>query len=141
MARLEFIIYTTFANDGEERICVNGFFLKKAMNRVALRETAMAEVERVVESLVASASESRQEMASMERKIYGAMDGLKAKLLQAWVDEAKDDTSRPVCPHCKGRLRQKQQGAKTCVCVGGQVTVTRTRWWCESCGSSFFPSG
>ena len=101
----------------------------------------MAEVERVVESLVANVSESRQEMASMERKIYGAMDGLKAKLLQAWVDEAKDDTARPVCPHCNGPLRQKQQSSKTCVCVGGQVTVARTRWWCESCGSSFFPSG
>jgi len=36
----------------------------------------------------------------------GAMNGLMAKRLQAWVDEAKGDTPRPICPHCRGPLRQ-----------------------------------
>lgn len=111
------------------------------MNRESLEAKAMAEVKGVVAKLVANASGSRQDMAAMERRIYGAMDGLKAKLLQAWVDEAKDDTARPVCPHCKGRLRQKQVSGKTCTCEGGQVTVARTRWWCDACKASFFPSG
>ena len=111
------------------------------MDREAFRQKAQAEMQRVLDALVAEASESRRDMAAMERRIYAAANGLKPTLLQAWLDEARDDSARPVCPHCGRPLRQKQQVAKTCVCQGGQVEVRRTRWWCEACGRSFFPSG
>lgn len=111
------------------------------MDRETFRQKAQAEMERVLDALVSEASESRQDMAAMERKIYAAANGLKPALLQAWVDQAKDDSSRPACPHCGRPLRQKQQVPKTCVCEGGQVEVRRTRWWCQACGESFFPSG
>ena len=110
------------------------------MDTDKLREKALAEMERVVDELVAGASASRQDMAAMERKIYGAMNGLKAKLLQAWSDEASDDSARPLCPHCGGPLRQKQHVPKTCICEGGQVKLARKRWWCNACKASFFPS-
>ena len=109
------------------------------MAREAFRQKVQAEMQRVLDALVAEASESRQDMAAMERKIYAAANGLKPALLQAWLDKAEDDSARPVCPHCGRSLRQKQQVPKTCVCEGGLVEVRRTRWWCLAWGEVFFP--
>jgi uncharacterized protein with PIN domain len=94
-----------------------------------------------VEKLAAEAPEALEDMAAMERRIYAACDGLKAKYLQAWINQASEQGARPVCPHCGGRLRQKEKIRKTSVAVGGPVEVARTRWWCDSCKESFFPSG
>ncbi len=111
------------------------------MDRESLRRRALSEMNAVLDGIVEVASPSLQDMAAMERKIYDGMNGLKSKVLQAWVHEAKDDSSRPVCPHCRGPLRQKENVPKTCCCEGGDVTVTRKRWWCDACKASFFPSG
>jgi len=111
------------------------------MDREALRREALAQMETALDKIVDDASGSLQDMAAMERRIYDAMNGVKSKVLQAWVDQAKDDSSRPNCPQCGQPLRQKQRVDKTCGCEGGQVTVPRTRWWCDACKASFFPSG
>jgi uncharacterized protein with PIN domain len=100
-----------------------------------------AEMDSVVEKLAAEAPEALEDMAAMERTIYSACDAIKAKYLQAWINNASERGVRPVCPHCGGRLRQKQKVDKTSAAVGGQVTLARTRWWCNSCKESFSPSG
>jgi len=111
------------------------------MDREALQRQLEEQARRMAAALAAGASPSRQDMAAMERAIYAAADAFKAQALQAWVNAAADDSARPACPHCGGVLRQKQQIPKTSVCVGGEVTVKRTRWWCSACRASFFPSG
>jgi hypothetical protein len=111
------------------------------MDRTQLMEEMATRMRKAVERIGQDASPSRQEMARMERLIYGELDAAKADLLQAWVSQAKDDSDRPRCPHCAGLMRQKEASAKTSACVGGQVTVQRTRWWCSACSRSFFPSG
>jgi len=111
------------------------------MDRESLLRKLQQETAELAEKLARDASGSRQDMAAMERKIYDACDGLKAKILQAWVDTAADDSGRPTCPHCGGTMRNKGHADKTSACVGGQVTVQRTRWWCDACKASFFPSG
>lgn len=111
------------------------------MDRAQLIERFSQRLQQVSQHVSQQASPSRQDMAAMERLIYGELDAAKADLLQAWVQQAKDDSDRPVCPRCQGRMRQKEQSPKTSVCIGGQVTVPRTRWYCPSCRASFFPSG
>ena len=111
------------------------------MDRVRLETSIKDEFNQVATALASSSSGSLQDMARMERAIYDAMNGLKAKVLQAWVQAAQDDSDRPSCPRCDGKMRQKQRVDKTCICEGGQVTVARTRWWCDACKASFFPSG
>ena len=111
------------------------------MDRKQLIETLQQEMADIAETLGQNASGSRQDMAAMEQKIYSACDGLKAKILQAWVDAAADDSDRPRCPHCGGVMRNKGHSEKTSACQGGQVTVNRVRWWCDACKASFFPSG
>lgn len=111
------------------------------MEREKLAEKLQQEMAAIAAKLAQEASSSRQDMAAMERKIYAACDGLKAKILQQWVDAAVDDTSQPRCPHCGGPMRNKGRADKTSACLGGQVTVDRTRWWCDACKASFFPSG
>ena len=111
------------------------------MEREKLAEKLRHEMAAIAAKLAQEASASRQDMAAMERKIYAACDGLKAKILQEWVDAAADDTAQPRCPHCGGPMRNKGHADKTSACLGGQVTVDRTRWWCDACKASFFPSG
>jgi uncharacterized protein with PIN domain len=111
------------------------------MDRQQLIEQMTTKMQAAVERIGKRASNSRQEMAAMETLIYQEMDQAKADLLQTWIDQAADDSDRPRCPHCQGRMRQKEQSPKTSACIGGQVTVKRTRWYCPSCRQSFFPSG
>ncbi len=111
------------------------------MDREQLKQRMKVELEGLVDKLAAEASPALEDMAAMERRIYAACDALKAKCLQAWIDHATEQGQRPVCPHCGGKLRQKEKLKKTSLAVGGQVEVARTRWWCNSCQESFFPSG
>jgi uncharacterized protein with PIN domain len=111
------------------------------MDRTELMERMTRDAQQAVAALGREASGSRQDLAMMERQIYDTCDRLKATLLQTWVDQARDDSPRPVCPTCGGPMRQKERSNKTSACMGGQVTVARTRWWCDACKASFFPSG
>ena len=111
------------------------------MDREKLKQQMKSEMDRVVEQLAGEASEALEDMAAMERKIYAACDAIKAKYLQAWINNASEQGARPACPHCGGKLRQKEKVKKTSAAVGGQVDVARTRWWCNACKASFFPSG
>jgi len=111
------------------------------MDRQALDkelQTVFAEARR---RIVDSASPSRQSMAEMEELIYSQMNQSKAKVLQAWCNQASDDSQRPLCPHCGGTMRNKGHGKRTVICDGGQLQLERTRWWCNACKASFFPSG
>ncbi len=111
------------------------------MDRDQLKQQMKAEMGRVVDQLASEASVALEDMALMERRIYAACDAIKAKYLQAWINAASETGARPTCPHCGGRLRQKERVKKTSAAVGGQVEVARTRWWCNACKASFFPSG
>lgn len=111
------------------------------MDREQLKQRMQATIDQVAEKLAAEAPAALEDMAAMERRIYAACDALKAQCLQEWVNSASETGQRPICPHCGGRLRQKEKTKKTSIAVGGSVEVARTRWWCNSCKESFFPSG
>ncbi len=91
--------------------------------------------------IVAQASPSLQSLAEMERLIYAELNQCKPQILQAWCDQAQDDSARPLCPHCGGPMRHKGSRSRTLVCEAGQIDVARTRWWCNACQASFSPSG
>jgi hypothetical protein len=111
------------------------------MDRQKMDEEIREVLDRVRQKIVTEASGSLQSMAQMEELIYGELNRSKPQLLQAWINQAQDDSARPVCPHCGRRMRQKQRVPKTCICDSGQVEIRRTRWWCDACKASFFPSG
>jgi len=98
-------------------------------------------LDRVRQRIVSEASPSLQDLASMEEVICEELNRTKAEALQAWCDEAEDDSSRPRCPHCGGVMRNKGRRSKTVVAEGGPVALSRTRWWCGACKASFSPSG
>jgi uncharacterized protein with PIN domain len=91
--------------------------------------------------IVTKASASLQSMAEMEDLIYGELNRCKSEILQVWCNQAKDDSSRPLCPHCGGPMRHKGSRSRTLICDSGQIDLKRTRWWCDACKASFFPSG
>ncbi len=111
------------------------------MDRQKLDEELQVILDQVREKIVAEASPSLQSMAEMEELVYGELNRSKAKVLQAWCNEAADDSARPVCPHCGGVMRHKGYRKRTAVCEGGQVELNRARWWCDACKASFSPSG
>jgi hypothetical protein len=78
-------------------------------------------------------------MAEMEDLIYGELNRCKSEILQVWCNQAKDDSSRPLCPHCGGPMRHKGSRSRTLICDSGQIDLKRTRWWCDACKASFFP--
>ena len=102
-----------------------------------LRKHALGMVERVAAKMPGSL----RKFGEVERALKEEAEVLQAKCLQSWYDEAEDDSEAPLCPHCGGRMVQKEQREKRVVCHGGDVAVRRKRWWCECCGGSFFPSG
>jgi len=116
-------------------------FKENKMDRDKFKQQMKAEMDQVIDKLSAEAPDALEDMAAMERRIYAACDAIKAKYLQAWINTASEKGPRPVCPHCGGALRQKEKVKKTSAAVGGQVEVARTRWWCNACKASFFPSG
>jgi uncharacterized protein with PIN domain len=111
------------------------------MDRDKFKQQMKQEMEQVIDTIAAQASDALEDMAAMERRIYAACDAIKAKYLQAWINSAAETGQRPLCPHCGGALRQKEKVKKTSAAIGGQVDVARTRWWCNACKASFFPSG
>jgi transposase len=111
------------------------------MDRNEFKQAFMAESEELIDRFMDEASDSLQDMAEMERKIYEGLDRLKAKYLQIWTDRAEDDTGCPTCPGCGRAMRHKGYRKKTSSCVGGEVNVRRKRWWCDACKASFSPSG
>ena len=111
------------------------------MDRQRLDQELEIILDQVRHRIVEEASPSLQSMAEMEELIYTELNLSKAKILQAWCDEAADDSARPLCPHCRGVMRHKGYRARTAVCDGGQVALRRARWWCDACKASFFPSG
>ena len=103
----------------------------------ALRKHALEMVEKVTGKMPGSL----RRLGEVERALKEETEALHAKCLQSWCDEAEDDSSRPLCPHCGGRMEQKEQKERHLVCHGGNVAVRRKRWWFQKCGASFFPSG
>ena len=111
------------------------------MDKEGLKEGLRKEVLEMVERVWAKMPDSLRAFREVERAVVEATGELRAKVLQSWCEEARDDCLRPLCPHCGGKMRQKEQRDKRVVCHGGDVVVKRKRWWCEKCGESFFPSG
>ena len=111
------------------------------MDRQKLDKDLEGILDRVRHRIVAEASPSLQSMAEMEELIYGELNRSKPQVLQAWCNAAEDDSSRPACPHCGGRMRHKGYRRRTLICEGGQIELDRARWWCDACKASFSPSG
>ena len=102
------------------------------------RQRVDQEVERILDRvrhrIVEQASPSLQSMAEMEQLIYSELNRCKPEILQAWCDQAKDDSTRPRCPHCGGPMRHKGSRPRTLICPSGQVrgqadpVVVRRLW-------------
>lgn len=111
------------------------------MNRQEMDRQLSQVFDQVRHRIVEQASPSLQSMAQMEDLIYGELNRCKPEVLQAWCRQAHDDSSRPLCPHCRGPMRHKGTRSRSLLCDGGHVDLKRTRWWCDACKASFFPSG
>lgn len=112
-----------------------------AVDRQRVDQEVEKILDRVRRRIVEQASPSLQSMAETEQLIYSELNRCKPEILQVWCDQAKDDSARPLCPHCGGPMRHKGSRPRTLICPSGQVEVKRTRWWCDACQASFFPSG
>ncbi|MHC4181443.1 MAG: hypothetical protein ACYSWU_28420 [Planctomycetota bacterium] len=111
------------------------------MDREKLDAKLRGILDQVRQRIVAEASPSLQDLASMEDVICEGLNQSKAQALQAWCEETKDDSASPPCPHCGGVMRNKGRRSKTVIAEGGPVEFKRTRWWCDACKASFSPSG
>lgn len=111
------------------------------MDKQRLQEEFRQRALRMAEKVSSGMPCSLRRFGDVERALQKAAEELGREWLQSWCEEAKDDSPTPRCPHCGGKMRQKEQVGKRVVCRGGDVEVKRKRWWCEKCGESFFPSG
>ena len=111
------------------------------MDRQQMAQQVEVILDQVRRRIVEQASPSLQSMAQMEALIYEELNRCKPEILQIWCNQAEDDSARPLCPHCHGPMRHKGSRDRTLICESGQVAITRTRWWCDACKASFFPSG
>jgi uncharacterized membrane protein YgcG len=111
------------------------------MDQERLRAELQRHALEMVEKVTAKMPGSLRRFGEVERTLKEETEVLHAKCLQSWCDEAEDDSSRPLCLHCGGRMQQKEQKERHLICHGGDVVVRRKRWWCQKCGASFFPSG
>lgn len=120
---------------------VRGFLGVYEVDRQQVDQQIQKILDGVRQRIVAQASPSLQSLGQMEQLIYAELNQCKPQILQAWCDQAQDDSARPLCPHCGGPMRHKGLRSRTLVCEAGQIDVARTRWWCDACKASFFPAG
>ena len=111
------------------------------MDRQQVDQQVQKIFDQVRQRIVEEASPSLQSLGAMEKLISSELNQCKPQILQVWCDQAQDDSARPLCPHCRGPMRHKGSQSRTLLCEAGQVDVARTRWWCDACKASFFPSG
>lgn len=111
------------------------------MDRERLKEELRRQAWKVVEKVSGEMPPTLRRFGEVEKALREATEELGKEWLQSWCDEAKDDSPTPECPHCGGKMRQKERVDKQVICRGGDVKVKRKRWWCNRCGASFFPSG
>jgi hypothetical protein len=111
------------------------------MDREKLDEKLRGILDRVRGRIVEDASGSLQDLGAAEDMICDELNRSKAEALQAWCEEAQDDSASPGCPHCGRPMRNKGRRGKTLIAEGGSVSLRRTRWWCNACKASFSPSG
>jgi hypothetical protein len=112
-----------------------------SVDRQQVDQQVQRVLDQVRQRIVEQASGSLQSLGAMEKLISSELNQCKPRILQAWCNQAQDDSARPLCPHCRGPMRHKGSQPRTLLCEAGQIDVARTRWWCDACKASFFPCG
>ena len=95
---------------------------------------------RLTAGLNRSIPNTNQTMGDLEGQILQQTAGLEQKLLEE-ASQKKADQSPPVCPVCGNKLSRLSHGhERTYQSRFGQVTIRRSRGWCQRCQAWRFPA-
>jgi uncharacterized protein with PIN domain len=75
----------------------------------------------------------------IEKAALGLGKQMKEAALRGMVEARVEDEEMRECPQCGGRLQAKGQRHKWVQTQAGEVQVKRTYYYCEACGTGFFP--
>lgn len=101
-----------------------------------LRAEAEARIKAMVEAYRGSESKS---LAEIEQAALDLGKQMKEVALRGMVEARPDDEVLKVCPECGGCLQAKGRRRKWVYTQAGEVQVQRPYYYCEGCGTGFFP--
>ena len=103
---------------------------------VQLREEAERAIKALVEKYRQSENKTIDEIEAAALAIGKQM---KETALRGMVEARPNDETLSGCPQCGGRLQKKGQRTKWLQTQAGEVQVSRAYYYCEACGTGFFP--
>src|SRR5437660_1087284 len=101
-----------------------------------LRVEAEAHIKALVAGYQASERKSLDEIETAAL-IIGQQ--LREAALKALVEARPAEERDKVCPRCGGRVQAKGQRSKWVQTRAGEVHLKRDYYYCEGCGTGFFP--
>jgi len=104
---------------------------------VQLREEAERAIKALVEKYRQSENKTIDEIEAAALAIGKQM---KETALRGMIAARPSDAALSACPQCGGSLRRKGQRAKWVHTQAGEAQVSRDYYYCEACGTGFFPS-
>jgi hypothetical protein len=98
------------------------------------------EAEAVIKAAVEKyrASE-RKSIDEIEMAAVAVGQQMKGAVLKGMVEARPSEQAPEGCPTCGGRLQAKGKRAKWVQTQAGEVQVKREYYYCEACGTGFFP--
>lgn len=98
------------------------------------------EVEGHIKALVAGyAASERKSIDEIETAALSIGQQVREAALKAMVEARPTEESDKVCPSCGGRVHAKGQRSKWVQTRAGEVQLKRHYYYCEGCGTGFFP--
>ena len=101
-----------------------------------LRREAEAHIQALVAGYEASERKSLDEIETAALLIG---QQLRESALKALMEARPAEESDKICPTCGGRVHAKGQRSKWVQTRAGEVQLKRTYYYCEACGTGFFP--
>jgi uncharacterized protein with PIN domain len=110
---------------------------------MSLKEELMAELEAVVEQLLAEQGKAGAlTLSEIEEVVLAAGKEIQTRLTKRLVEVNAEGEQKPgACPVCGGKLKHKGYREKDVVTQTGEVRVKRAYYYCETCRKGIFPPG
>lgn len=101
-----------------------------------LRMEAEAEIKALVEKYRQSEDKT---INDIEAAALSIGEHMKIAALKGMVQARPSEGAIERCPQCGGRLHSKGQRGKWLQTQAGEVHMSRDYYYCEACGTGFFP--
>src|SRR5258708_34180505 len=110
------------------------------MKRKEIKTRLLAEAESIINEVIGQAEGNVPTTIDViEQAALKAGQEIKERILAELVSSTPTDRKGLACASCGRKMRKKGTRSRWLLTQAGEVQVEREYWYCEECGSGFFP--